>query len=166
MLLALHGSAVHKCQALPELQRGGTHRKYTWVLRPRVTSGCSCATKASLSRLSLMWPCTWHALRSAMRPKPRSSAGVQDGTKRGVTTGCTSAVLRPLHQAMPSSHRSRHCVDTAECGAQGFSAPHTPSRLSRPSALDARSRQTDHCTAWSRSSQAMRPHASPPPMHS
>ena len=63
----------------------------------RLTSGCRACTKASLSRLSLMWLCTWQSCSRASLPRPWSKAGEQEGTKRGVTTGWTSVLLRLLH---------------------------------------------------------------------
>lgn len=64
-----------------------------------LTSGWSWATKASLSRLSLMWLCTWQPCAAASVPSPASSSGLHVGTKRGVTTGWTSGDPSSLHSS-------------------------------------------------------------------
>jgi hypothetical protein len=58
-----------------------------------------------------MWLCTWHPCWPARSPKPCRRAGEQDGTKRGVITGWTSVVSKPLqHHAIEECQLASPCA--------------------------------------------------------
>ena len=76
------------------------------------TSGWSALAKATSSRDSLMWLCTAAPVSAASAPSPCSSGGLQEGTKRGVSTG--SSRLLPL---------ALHCSGTLVKGAAPAARP-------------------------------------------